>query len=340
MSRKLFLLILTACWTYLALLFAWLLAYLATGDRFGIIALANALAVYLFLPVPLVILVAVFLRRARLLIISGLAVVAFLWLWGNLFWPKPVPAHASDGLLSVMTYNVLGRHENTDPQIEVIRLEDAGIVFIQELNPTLATALERELLDKYPYQVLDPQVGVSGMGVISKFPIRLTEEQLPLDWLGTPQVLVMDWNGRAITLVNFHAISPGNLNIDRFQRQRLYRATQAQALVDLARRSGPLIAAGDANATPLSDPYRIIKGELDDAWSKAGFGLGHTFPGSNIPDSSRPRLGKWSVPMWLVRIDYVFYSDQFNAITARTARFDGVSDHRGVVASLEWTKGK
>jgi endonuclease/exonuclease/phosphatase (EEP) superfamily protein YafD len=336
MSKTLRSLLLAACWIYTALLFGWLVTYLVIGERFGIIAIVNLLAVYLFLPLPLVILVSVFLRRIRLFTTSGLAVVAFLWLWGGVFWPKPTPAHAGYNLLSVMTYNVLGLHESVHPQLEVIHAENPDVLFIQELNPTLAIAIQRELRSKYPYQVLDPQEGVSGMGVISKFPIRLTGERLPLNWVGTPQVLEMDWNGQTVTLVNFHTIPTTSSTFRQIQPESRYRAAQAQALLDVARLSGPLIAAGDANATPLTEAYRIITTELDDAWSKAGFGLGHTFPGSDIPGSSRPRLGKWSVPKWLARIDYVFYSEQFKAVTARMARFDGVSDHRGVVVSLEW----
>lgn len=327
-----------ACWVYLTLLFGWLATYLATGERFGLLAIVDLLAVYLFLPLPLVILGSVFLRRASLFSISCLAVAAFLWLWGGLFWPKPAPAHAVNGLLAVMTFNVLGWQENPSPPIDVIRAEDADVVLMQELNPNLATALQRELRADYPYQVLDPQVGVTGMGAISKFPIHLTEERLPLNWVGTPQVLELDWNGRTTTLVNFHASPTTSLKMEQIEQQTRYRVAEAQALVDLARRSGPLIAAGDANDSPLGDAYRVVTKELDDAWIEAGFGLGHTAPGSDIPGSSHPHLGSWPLPKWLMRIDYIFYSSQWKAVAARTARFDGVSDHRGVVAYLEWKK--
>jgi hypothetical protein len=73
---------------------------------------------------------------------------------------------------------------------------------------------------------------------------------------------------------------------------------------------------------------------LHDAWREEGFGLGHTFPGSDIPGSSRPNFGSWYVPQWLARIDYIFYSTHWEALEARLARVDGVSDHRGVVAIL------
>jgi endonuclease/exonuclease/phosphatase family metal-dependent hydrolase len=73
---------------------------------------------------------------------------------------------------------------------------------------------------------------------------------------------------------------------------------------------------------------------LEDSWREAGFGFGHTFPGAQNEWSSRPAIAGWDVPQWLVRIDYVFHSTHFDTLAVRTAQFDGMSDHRGVVASL------
>jgi len=101
-----------------------------------------------------------------------------------------------------------------------------------------------------------------------------------------------------------------------------------------AAQPGPLIAAGDLNATPLNDPYRVIARVLTDAWDAQGRGLGHTFPGALSPGSSRPVLAGVPVPMWLVRIDYIFYSAHFRAINAGFGPWDQVSDHRPIVADL------
>jgi endonuclease/exonuclease/phosphatase (EEP) superfamily protein YafD len=82
----------------------------------------------------------------------------------------------------------------------------------------------------------------------------------------------MDWNGQTVTLDNVHTIPTTSSTIRQIQQESRYRAAQAQALVDLAHRSGPLIATGDANATPLTEAYQVITRELDDAWTEAGFG--------------------------------------------------------------------
>ena len=114
------------------------------------------------------------------------------------------------------------------------------------------------------------------------------------------------------------------------------------ALAEFAREAAAraaVIAVGDANVSSLSDAYKLLREELEDAWIEAGFGLGHTFPGSGIPGSSRPQVAGILVPQWMARIDYVFYSDQMQAIAAHLAPFDGVSDHRGVVSGVGNPRG-
>ena len=325
-----------AAWIYLGILFAWLAFYLLSGERLLVIALLNTLAVYFFLPLPLVALAAAFTHSWELWAGTLIGTAVFAWLWGGLFLPSPSRASAGGKTLTVMTYNVLGRHEFSAPIIATIRQESPDVVLIQELNPALAEALQSELAEAYPYQVFDPQTGVSGMGVISRYPLTPLERELPPDWIGVPQELSLDWNGRAIRLVNFHMQSSTLGGLSRYGLDNDKRTRQAQALVEYAAGAQALIAGGDANSTPLSAAYRTLSGQLVDTWGQRGFGLGHTFPGSDIPGSMRPRLAGVPVPQWLARIDYIFHSAQFTTLHARTAQFDGVSDHRGVVAVLMW----
>ena len=105
-------------------------------------------------------------------------------------------------------------------------------------------------------------------------------------------------------------------------------------LSGLVSESGAAILAGDANMPFLSDAYKIMTEDLVDAYRSVGGGLGHTFPGSTLPESDRPHIGNLFIPAWLMRIDYIFHSDQWAAVSAHTAKIDGVSDHRGVVVEL------
>jgi endonuclease/exonuclease/phosphatase (EEP) superfamily protein YafD len=145
----------------------------------------------------------------------------------------------------------------------------------------------------------------------------------------------LDFQGKPITLVNFHT-HPYTLRSDEaFQYFSDRRHTQAQILANFAEETNsPLILAGDSNDTSLSETYRIItQSPLKDTWRVAGFGLGHTFPGSDVPGSSR-WIGPFIMPQWMTRIDYVFVSPHWEVVSASVAPFGGVSDHRGVVAEL------
>jgi endonuclease/exonuclease/phosphatase (EEP) superfamily protein YafD len=321
------------CHVYLALLLTWVVLHALSGDRFTLVALANTAGVYWFLPLPLIWVVAPFVRRREVWLGAALGSAAFLWLFGGLFVPRPPGARALGDSLSVMTWNIMGWRKDTAAAVAVIREEQADVVLLQELNPPLARALQSELGEAYPYMQLQPEEGFTGLGVLSRYPLRATDETLPFRWLGQPQVLALDWNGRQVTLVNFHSSPPSLANLRRIAPGNRYREAQALALVDLAGRSGLFIAAGDANTTPLSDAYRILAGSLVDAWAEAGAGLGHTYPGQE-EGYAGAELGGRPAPQWLVRIDYVFHSKDWQALEARTTRADGISDHRGVVAKL------
>lgn len=327
--------------TYFILLYGWLFLYILLGDSFAYLGLINSLAVYLFFPLLPALVVSLWTKRKALIAAALLGAAIFLWFWGPLFTPHLYPGQNESNpgtQIKVMTYNVLGKQEHTAQAVNVIRNSNADLVFIQELNPQLAEEVRENLTDDYPYQVLDPQVSAYGMGTISRYPLILSDEQMPLEWIGVPQIILMDFNGAELTLLNFHTYPLAMCSIACTNENFRYREAQAQAIASFVSRvQGPLIAAGDTNATRLNDTIQIILNSgLKDAWWEAGTGLGHTFPGSDIPGSDRPRIGVWLVPKWLARIDYVFVSAHWPVENAYLADFDGVSDHRGVIVDLSY----
>ncbi len=326
-----------ATWVYFTFLFLWACASLVSGDRFAIIALANNVALYAFAPMIVVFPICRVTRRRELWAGLAAGTLLFILLWGGQFVPKLRSAVEGD-ILSVMTYNTLGYQHDVDPIIRLLQAEKPDIVFIQELNTTLQAAIEQDLAVEYPYRILDSVDNPIGMGVISKYPLQETGDSLPLSWVGVPQVLTLDWHGQEVRLINFHMwpvtfypLRNTSLN---------YRAREAQALylADYARVTSwetPVIAAGDANVTHLSDAYRLITDVLIDTWREAGYGLGHTFPGEYVRENNPRGIGRWRWPLWVVRIDYIFHSDQWETVDARLASSNGVSDHRAVIAELQ-----
>ncbi len=91
-------------------------------------------------------------------------------------------------------------------------------------------------------------------------------------------------------------------------RMRLFE----RLLDDIARRSGPVIVAGDFNSTDQSDVYTLMRGRLHDAYRAVGWGFGHTF--------RLCRQLPWH-PIFprQMRIDMIFYSDALVALESKVA---------------------
>ncbi len=323
-------LVLAPVFVYLLLIAGWLAARAIYEDRWWWLFLLNAGTPYLLLPLPFVCIFALIVRHpfaiafSALLLVPGAPLLAAPWM------PFITPSVASrSSEFRVMTFNINGGNDRPDRVIAAIRQAQPDIVALQELNPDIAAALERDLKNEYPHQALDPRWGVTGMGVISRFPLRRTDAQMPGDyWVGDPQIVKIDTPGETITLVNVHALPPVGPR-DRMTWSVGERERQAQAIAALAQnRRTPLVVVGDMNATPFHRAYRILESELIDAWQNHGNGAGFTWP------AGERRLMGIPIPAWLVRIDYVFISNDLTCTGASVGPWDGVSDHRPVMATI------
>ncbi|MBN2500781.1 MAG: endonuclease/exonuclease/phosphatase family protein [Anaerolineales bacterium] len=329
-------------WVYLVGLCLWLGLYLIFGDDIGYLGLINSFAFYYFLPAFIFAILAFLMRRWSLLAVSGAAVVVFLWFWGALFLPRlPRPTVAGE-TLKVMTYNVEGvvRNRSGDPRniVDSILHEDPDIVMMQEFTHATARTVRRELSEQYPYQILAPTWDVYGKGVISKYPLTNTGDTLPGNWKGTPQILTLDWQGQEITVINYHFNKSAPGSIAEVDATFANRENLAQILAEAAIQYGekrPVIATGDSNITPLGEAYKTIHAELQDAWLEAGFGLGHTYPADEFGRNALFSV-KWGlpIPQKLIRIDYIFVSDDWVVVNAVRPRNRGGSDHLPVVAEI------
>lgn len=327
---------------YCVLLLGWFLTRLAFGDRWWWLFLVNTFAVYLFLPLPLALFAAILLRRTDVWMAVGAASALCIWLYGGLFMPHISRAQAANTKLVVMSYNLLVYNKSPADAVAALRASQADVIAMQELSVGVADAIKHDLAGVYPYQLLDAHTNDSGMGVISRYPIRLTGEQLTGGWIGRPQVIALDYDATTITLINLHNVSfPFDETNWRpvIEWSSRERERQAQQIVDFAKtHAGPLIVCGDFNTAELSVAHTILTSKLHDSWREAGFGFGHTFPGGNNPQNSRLEIAGIAAPEWLVRIDYVFHSDELQALTARIGPWDGNSDHRPIIAELALVK--
>lgn len=333
-------LLLIGCCSYSVLLCGWLLLQRTVGDRWWWLFFLNLFAVYLFSLLPLVLLIAWRSQQPLLWAASGLAVALALLLYGPAWWPHLAADAADSAALTVMTFNALAYRAETQALVTAIRQSQADLVAIQELNLAVGAALQTQLLERYPYQVLNPQADSRGMGVISRYPLQAWSQSIAGAWLGPPQILQVEWSSGPFLLINCHAISV------QFSPKRLAsfltihqsvpeRERQMQALAAFAaQQTLPVVAVGDFNTSEQTRAYRLLTQVLGDAWQAGGWGFGHTFPGALSPASSRAVFWGIPVPQWLIRIDYIFHSAQWQTVRAWIGPWDEVSDHRPVMAQL------
>lgn len=267
------------------------------------------------------------LGKRRLLVVHATALVAL----GLLVAGGPdarrieTGAAVANGVtLRVASFN-LG-DDVTPPASAVAWIRGCGadLVCLQEVSESNAAAIERELLDVYPHQVLYG-LGCLGSGLLSKRPI-LADELLTLDSPRSYIVARIDTGegaraGPPLTVIGFHApatfsllgrLSPGGRDLDRLARLALERA--------------PAILVGDFNTTEFSDAYRRIAATgLTDAFRSVDGSLGFTFP---LPFRYH---GAPLVP--LVRIDYLWHTPDLVTTAARVGA-DGGSDHLPLLVEL------
>ena len=296
------------------------------------LALSNVFALYLFAPLLLIAPAALLLRSRWLRRAASIMLVAFLALFGQRFIP-PLERPTEGARLRVMTINQLYSNQRVADLIAAIRAQDADIVAIQELSEPVAEATSRQLRDAYPHQFLTPGAEDYGLGILSRYPLRMAARTRGFVGLR----MIVDVDGAAITLINVHLNAPQVTT----RRLRQFRPVKVVLDYDTSQRAGdfpsllreidavagPLVVMGDFNTSDREPPYAELAGRLHDAYRETAWGFGFTFPDNR-------RIARLTVPFPLVRIDYVWSRGGLAPVAARVACDSGGSDHCAVVADL------
>jgi len=323
-------------WLYAGLIIIWFILQVWIGDGVWWLALGGSFTPLLFLPL-IVLLPTCLICRWRPFWLSVVPPVAiFLILYGTLFLPRLRPASVEAPMV-VMTFNIWGYSESVETARAIVYDEVPDVLALQELSPEMATVVVEELGDIYPYREFvfgtDPD---SGVGVLSHYPVQQVASQVS-GW--RVQALRVVVGERSFTLYNIHPavsnvlayLEDGDSLAEGMEASWREREAQIRELVaDIESRDEPVIVAGDLNSTDQSTVYRLLDGELSDAHRVSGWGLGHTFPAYG---------GSWrGIPIIArqMRIDMVFYSDEFVALSCSVGSAHGESDHLPVLAELAW----
>lgn len=197
--------------------------------------------------------------------------------------------------------------------------ESADIVALQELTPAALARLEAAGLDRlFPYRALREMDEPGGVGIWSRHPIT----DIRIDdgfWLGMLAVTVqLPGAGSATTVMTVHLSAPWP---DPLQGWRDDLARLADTLLKAAQASsGPVLLAGDLNATPdMREFRRLLRQGYRDAGAQAGAGVVRTHPADIV-----------APPVFAV--DHIL-TRGYVATSVRTLQVPG-SDHRALLAQL------
>jgi vancomycin resistance protein VanJ len=311
-------------WIYVALIGLWLLLRALFFDQIWWLALLNSFAIYMFVPLPALLLAGLWHRRWAL--VCGLAIpaAAFLALFGTLVLPKPTTAQIGDASVTAMTFNVLTSNRDTGALVKAVRAAQPDILGMQELTPAKRTALRAGLSDQMPYHTFDGTASFGNVGLMTRFPIESVQPiTLPT---GQPALHAqLSVNGRQLHVFVAH-LTPNHLfknpsidlataTSDAFARRSAEIAFLHEQLRGL---NEPALLLCDCNLTDTSQAHADLATFLTDSFREAGWGLRNTSDATSFP---------------LQRIDYVWHSAGLAAIATDLGQAGG-SDHLPVIVRL------
>jgi vancomycin resistance protein VanJ len=324
----------TAISLYGVIITLWLALKLFGAARWSPVEMLGALGPVLFLPALVCVPLSLWRRHWRLVLMSLPALMALVIGYGIFFLPRAAQAQSGAPAIHFLTYNIHAESEQIQPMLDVIRSVNADVVALQELSPTMAEKLATDLRDLYPYQALHPnhENAIWGQGVLSRYPI-LEDEYWRMS-LGHQRVKITA-NGLSMVLYNTHPVHPFLLKQGILFTMQPHRNEVDEVLRRVANDTDPVIVAGDFNMSDQVDDYTRITQHLEDTYREAGWGLGFTFPDFSARQAQpfhTPLLEKFGRPV--ARIDFIFHSNDLQALSAQVWPTSGGSDHRPVVAEF------
>lgn len=287
----------------------------------SVIVAAEALTPYWFVPAYFALGLGLFSRQRALSIVAGALIALHLaWVLPELRPARPLPAGAGSApRIRIFTSNLKYTNTHMAGIAEEIRRARPDVVLLQELSPANLEALQRTgVIDEFKFTLIQPQVRPTGTGVLSNLPMT---DAATWDVSGMVNARVTVAVGdRTVRIYDVHTNAPfGAPGAPRWKRQ-LAQIRQAAAA-----ETGPLVVAGDFNASYGHRPFRaLLDGGLSDTHVEAGRGSAKTWP-RDIP----------LLPP-LVRIDHVLVSPQISVLSIAEGVGRG-SDHRPLIADLAVT---
>ncbi|MEP7292615.1 MAG: endonuclease/exonuclease/phosphatase family protein [Chloroflexota bacterium] len=313
-------------------LLIFLVLRLMTNDGLWWVALLANFTPFYFAAFAVLLPLALLFRAKRgALLMLPLVVVGAIW-FGRLYLPK-AQAQAGDApTLRVVSFNVWGDNPNIVEVEDWLREMRADVAIIIEMPSVWADGLPA-LTETYPEQLILSDT--SGLywdsAVLSRYPL-VSAEQIDLGDGEIPQSrIVVEVDGRQIAVYGIHLYVPVSRTRQMYQTAGFYndsaRDSQIRTLLHrLEDEPLPYVVAGDFNMSDQTVIYNELAALMGDSFREAGRGLGTSWPNFQ-------RFGLTGLIPPLVRIDYIWHSNDFRAIEAAQGPYLG-SDHLPLYATL------
>ena len=235
----------------------------------------------------------------------------------------PVPAPSSAGALPALrlfSANVYHANRDLGRIGQEIRATAPDLVALQEVDPDGAAGLQRSgVLARYPYAVTELRKSPFGIGLWSRLPIADSQVQDVHGMVVIKATILV--GSHRLQLYTVHTVAP--LGDDRVRWQAQLRWVEEE----IRQERGPLVVAGDFNATRYHPSFRQLLSErLGDAHEQRGKGWATTWP-----------RDRWPLPP-LMRLDHVLISPDIGVRSVREGLGQG-SDHRPIIAELVLRSG-
>jgi vancomycin resistance protein VanJ len=309
-----------------------------TGDAFWWATLLYNFVPYYFLPV-LVLLPLALAARWRPVIgwMLVLGIIGLIWC-GSMFIPRTQPP-AVGRPFSLVSFNIFpGNTQLADAEAWLLD-RDADVILLQEVDGAKTLDAMPALTKAYPHQVIQPFT--NGHTALSRYPIINSQEFTLLD--SSHQQITLDVDGQALVVYNVHLYMPiGDTPhvalpvLPEFvlSYDEAHRNTQISQLLDVVRPAllsdTPFIVAGDFNLSEFSPIYATLAAALGDSYRATNMGMGATFPGGaseELPDVLPP----------LLRLDYAWHGAGLRPVYSEIGPRLG-SDHLPLFVIFEFAK--
>lgn len=276
--------------------------------------LAQSLVPLIFLPCWVGVLIAFVRRRWILggacLVLAGAQLVLV------------APAIGSDALgrwvarapkITIEAANVWDQNASPEAAARALVASRADVLVLVEVANSMQRALARAGIDRrFPHQLraVASKNGTND-GIYSRLP--LSRPRLIHDVVNELPAATVSRGGRSLRIVAVH--------IDGPLHGRTQWQTELMQLEPVARSTtGPLVIAGDFNATRWNPPFRdLLDAQLTDAHESRGQGLSRSWPVRGTPFAA---FGP------LMRLDHALTNSQATATRIRDVDVPG-SDHLG-----------